>query len=404
VLIDMLTFGMIGPVLPKLIASFVGNDFAHAAQIIGLFATVWALMQFFCSPLLGMLSDRVGRRPVILLSNAVTVVDYAIMAIAPNLWWLFAARVLSGIATANMTAASAYIADVTAPEKRAAAFGMIGSAFGLGFVLGPAIGGIVGNVNPRLTFWVAAGFALLNTLYGLFVLPESLSPEHRIKRLEWKRANPLGSLRLLRSHHELWGLTWVNFITYVAHEVFPNIWVFYCIAAFNWSTGSVGLTLALVGIVAAINQATMVRPVVARLGERRTLLASLALAVIGLALLGTNNGIVFLVAAVIIALPMYQASSQALMTRRVRPAEQGELQGALGSVRGISMLIGPAIFTLTFAQFAGPWRSFGLIGAPWLLAALLYTVSLLVAWRVTSHADNVVLAMPEPAPPIYAEG
>jgi DHA1 family tetracycline resistance protein-like MFS transporter len=404
VLIDMLTFGMIGPVLPKLIASFVGNDFAHAAQIIGLFATVWALMQFFCSPLLGMLSDRVGRRPVILLSNAVTVADYAIMAIAPNLWWLFAARVLSGIATANMTAASAYIADVTAPEKRAAAFGMIGSAFGLGFVLGPAIGGIVGNVNPRLTFWVAAGFALLNTLYGLFVLPESLSPEHRIKRLEWKRANPLGSLRLLRSHHELWGLTWVNFITYVAHEVFPNIWVIYCIAAFNWSTGSVGLTLALVGIVAAINQATMVRPVVARLGERRTLLASLALAVIGLALLGTNNGIVFLVAAVIIALPMYQASSQALMTRRVRPAEQGELQGALGSVRGISMLIGPAIFTLTFAQFAGPWRSFGLIGAPWLLAALLYTVSLLVAWRVTSHADDVVLAMPEPAPPIYAEG
>jgi DHA1 family tetracycline resistance protein-like MFS transporter len=404
VLIDMLTFGMIGPVLPKLIASFVGNDFAHAAQIIGLFATVWALMQFFCSPLLGMLSDRVGRRPVILLSNAVTVADYAIMAIAPNLWWLFAARVLSGIATANMTAASAYIADVTAPEKRAAAFGMIGSAFGLGFVLGPAIGGIVGNVNPRLTFWVAAGFALLNTLYGLFVLPESLSPEHRIKRLEWKRANPLGSLRLLRSHHELWGLTWVNFITYVAHEVFPNIWVIYCIAAFNWSTGSVGLTLALVGIVAAINQATMVRPVVARLGERRTLLASLALAVIGLALLGTNNGIVFLVAAVIIALPMYQASSQALMTRRVRPAEQGELQGALGSVRGISMLIGPAIFTLTFAQFAGPWRSFGLIGAPWLLAALLYTVSLFVAWRVTSHADDVVLAMPEPAPPIYAEG
>jgi DHA1 family tetracycline resistance protein-like MFS transporter len=404
VLIDMLTFGMIGPVLPKLIASFVRNDFAHAAQIIGLFATVWALMQFFCSPLLGMLSDRVGRRPVILLSNAVTVVDYAIMAIAPNLWWLFAARVLSGIATANMTAASAYIADVTAPEKRAAAFGMIGSAFGLGFVLGPAIGGIVGNVNPRLTFWVAAGFALLNTLYGLFVLPESLSPEHRIKRLEWKRANPLGSLRLLRSHHELWGLTWVNFITYVAHEVFPNIWVIYCIAAFNWSTGSVGLTLALVGIVAAINQATMVRPVVARLGERRTLLASLALAVIGLALLGTNNGIVFLVAAVIIALPMYQASSQALMTRRVRPAEQGELQGALGSVRGISMLIGPAIFTLTFAQFAGPWRSFGLIGAPWLLAALLYTVSLLVAWRVTSHADDVVLAMPEPAPPVYAEG
>ncbi len=403
VLIDMLTFGMIGPVLPKLIASFVGDNYSHAAQIIGIFATVWALMQFVCSPLLGMLSDRVGRRPVILLSNAVTAVDYAIMALAPNLWWLFAGRVLSGIATANMTAASAYIADVTPPEKRAAAFGVIGSAFGLGFVLGPAIGGIVGNINPRLTFWAAAGFALLNTLYGLFVLPESLAAENRTRRLEWKRANPIGSLRLLRSHHELWGLTWVNFITYTAHEVFPNIWVIYCIAAFGWSTGSNGLTLALVGVVSAINQATMVRPVVARLGERRVLLASLGLAVVGLALLGTNNGIIFLVGAVLIALPMYQASSQALMTRRVGATEQGELQGALGSVRGISMLIGPLIFTLTFAQFAGPWRSLGLIGAPWLLAALMYAVALFVGWRVTTRADDAVFSIPEPAPPLYAE-
>jgi DHA1 family tetracycline resistance protein-like MFS transporter len=403
VLIDMVTFGMIGPVLPKLIAGFVGNDYAWAAKIIGLFATAWALMQFFCSPLLGMLSDRIGRRPVILISNAVTALDYAIMALAPNLWWLFAGRVLSGIATSNMTAASAYIADVTPPEKRAAAFGMIGSAFGLGFVLGPAIGGMVGNINPRLTFWVAAVFALLNTLYGLFVLPESLPRERRTPRLEWKRANPIGSLRLLRSHHELWGLTWVNFITYIAHEVFPNVWVIYCIAAFGWSTGSIGLTLALVGVVAAINQSTLVGPVVKRLGERRTLLASLVVAAAGLALMGVDNGILFLVAAVIISLPMYQASSQALMTRRVGPAEQGELQGALGSVRGISMLLGPALFSLTFAQFAGPWRSLGLIGAPWLLAALLYIVSLFFAWRVTSRADDVVLPLPEPAPPVYAE-
>lgn len=403
VLIDMLTFGMIGPVLPKLIASFVGNNYAHAAQVIGLFATVWALMQFFCSPLLGMLSDRVGRRPVILISNAVAAIDYAIMALAPNLWWLFAGRVLSGIATANIATASAYIADVTEPAKRAAAFGMIGSAFGLGFVLGPAVGGIVGNIDPRLTFWAAAGFALLNTLYGLVVLPESLPLERRTRTLEWKRANPLGSLKLLRSHHELWGLTWVNLITYTAHEVFPNIWVIFCIAAYGWSTGSIGLTLALVGIVAAINQATMVGPVVKRLGERRVLLGSLVIAVVGLALLGTNSGIVFLIGAVVVALPMYQASSQALMTRRVSAAEQGELQGALGSIRGISMLIGPSIFTLTFAQFAGPWRHAGLIGAPWFLAALFYAVSLVVAWRVTSRSDDVVLPLPEPAPPIYAE-
>ena len=393
VLIDMVTFGMIGPVLPKLIAGFVGNDYAWAAEIIGLFATAWALMQFFCSPLLGMLSDRVGRRPVILLSNAITVIDYAIMALAPNLWWLFAGRI-SGITTSNMTAASAYIADVTPPEKRASAFGILGSAFGLGFVLGPAIGGLVGNVNPRLTFWAAALFALLNALYGLFVLPESLPRERRASRLEWKRANPLGSLRLLRSHHELWGLTWVNFITYVGHEVLPNVWVIYCIAVFGWSTGSIGLTLTLVGTISTINQLTMIGPVVKRLGERRTLLASLLVAAGGLALMGTNNGILFLVAAAIIALPMYQASSQALMTRRVAPGEQGELQGALGSVRGISMLIGPSLFTLTFAQFAGPWRHLGLIGAPWLLAALLYVVSLLIAWRVTSRADDVVLPVP----------
>lgn len=403
VLIDMVTFGMIGPVLPKLIAGFVDNNYARAAEIIGVFATVWALMQFFCSPLLGMLSDRIGRRPVILISNAVTVVDYAIMALAPNLSWLFAGRVLSGIATSNMSAASAYIADVTPPEKRAAAFGMLGSAFGLGFVLGPAIGGLVGNINPRLTFWAAAAFALLNTLYGLFVLPESLARERRTPKLEWKRANPVGSLRLLRSHHELWGLTWVNAITYLAHEVFPNVWVIYCIAAFGWSTGSVGLTLALVGTVSAINQATMVGRVVKRLGERRTLLASLVIAVAGLALMGTNNGILFLIAAVVISLPMYQASSQALMTRRVGPEAQGELQGALGSIRGISMLIGPSLFTLTFAQFAGPWRSLGLIGAPWFLAALLYAGSLILAWRVTSRTDDVVLPLPEPAPPVYAE-
>lgn len=403
VLIDMVTFGMIGPVLPKLIAGFVDYNYARAAEIIGVFATVWALMQFFCSPLLGMLSDRIGRRPVILISNAVTVVDYAIMALAPNLSWLFAGRVLSGIATSNMSAASAYIADVTPPEKRAAAFGMLGSAFGLGFVLGPAIGGLVGNINPRLTFWAAAAFALLNTLYGLFVLPESLARERRTPKLEWKRANPVGSLRLLRSHHELWGLTWVNAITYLAHEVFPNVWVIYCIAAFGWSTGSVGLTLALVGTISAINQATMVGRVVKRLGERRTLLASLVIAVAGLALMGTNNGVLFLVAAVVISLPMYQASSQALMTRRVGPEAQGELQGALGSIRGISMLIGPSLFTLTFAQFAGPWRSLGLIGAPWFLAALLYAGSLILAWRVTSRTDDVVLPLPEPAPPVYAE-
>jgi MFS transporter, DHA1 family, tetracycline resistance protein len=404
VVLDMVAIGMIGPVLPKLIASFTGGNMANAAAIIGIFGTVWALMQFFASPLLGMLSDRVGRRPVILLSNAVTAVDYVIMALAPNLAWLFAGRVLSGIATANMTAASAYIADVTPPENRAKAFGILGSAFGLGFVLGPAIGGLIGNVDPRLTFWAAALFSLINTLYGIFVLPESLPRDKRTPRLEWKRANPVGSLKLLRSHHELWGLTWVNFISYVAHEVFPNVWVIYCIAVFGWSTGSIGLTLTLVGVLTVINQATMIGPVVARFGERRVLLASLILAAAGTAIMGTDNGIVFFMAIFVICLPMYNATSQSMMTRHVGASEQGELQGALGSIRGISMMIGPGIFTFIFAQFIGPWRSLGLPGAPWYVAAIMYAGAFVVAWRVTGKADDVALPLPDPAPIPYLEG
>lgn len=404
VALDMITFGMIGPVLPKLIAGFVGGNMANAGYVIGIFATVWALMQFFASPMLGMLSDRVGRRPVILISTAVTAIDYVIMALAPNLLWLFAGRVLSGIATANISAASAYIADVTPPEGRAKAFGVLGSAFGLGFILGPAIGGLVGNIDPRLTFWAAALCSLINTLYGLFVLPESLAPEKRTPRLDWKRANPVGSLKLLRSHHELWGLSWVNFIGYVAHEVFPNVWVIYCIAVFGWSTGSIGLTLTLVGVLTAVNQATMIGPVVAKFGERRVLLASLVFAVAGTALMGTDNGIVFLAAIVIVCLPMYNASSQALMTRRVGASEQGELQGALGSIRGISMLIGPGLFTFVFAQFIGPWRAAGLPGAPWYLAALMYAAAFVLAWRVTGKADDVALPAPEPAAVSYVEG
>jgi DHA1 family tetracycline resistance protein-like MFS transporter len=404
VMLDMLTFGMIGPVLPKLIASFVGGNMANAAAVIGIFATAWALMQFFMSPLLGMISDRVGRRPVILLSNAVTAIDYVIMALAPNLLWLFAGRVLSGIATANMTAASAYIADVTPPEKRAKAFGLLGSAFGLGFILGPAIGGLVGNIDPRLTFWAAALCSLINTLYGIFVLPESLTPDLRTARLEWKRANPVGSLKLLRSHHELWGLTWVNFIGYLAHEIFPNVWVIFCIAVFGWSTGSIGLSLALVGILTAVNQATMVGPVVAKFGERRVLLASLVLATVGCALMGTANGVIFLIAVVVICLPMYNATSQSLMTRHVSPSEQGELQGALGSIRGISMLIGPGLFTFAFAQFIGPWRSAGLPGAPWYLAALMYAGAFVFAWRATTRNDDVILPVPESAPISYVDG
>jgi DHA1 family tetracycline resistance protein-like MFS transporter len=404
VALDMIAIGIIAPVLPKLITSFLGGNVSNAAVITGIFATVWALGQFFCSPVLGMLSDRIGRRPVILISNAVTAIDYVIMAVAPNLWWLFAGRVLSGVATANLSAAYAYIADVTSPEKRAAAYGLLASAFGLGFIVGPAIGGFAGSVDPRLPFWIAAGFSLLNTLYGIFVLRESLPLELRTKSFDWKRANPIGSLKLLRRHHELYGLATVSFIALIAHEALPNLWVLYCIAQFGWNQRSIGLGLALVGVVSSLNAALLVGPVVKKLGERRTLLVGLTTFAFGCALFASQNVAIAIAGMVVLCLSIYNAPTQSLMSKRVGPSEQGELQGAMGSMRGIAMLISPMLFAMTFAQFTGPWRSLNLIGAPFYLAAAMLIVALAVAIRVTTRADDEVLPIPEPVQMTVVEG
>jgi MFS transporter, DHA1 family, tetracycline resistance protein len=405
VAIDMVALGIIAPVLPALIAAFLRGDLSRAAEITGVFATVWAAMQFGCSPLLGMLSDRVGRRPVILISCAVTAVDFAIMALAPSLWWLFGGRVLSGMATANMPTAFAYVADVTPHERRARAYGLLSAAFGLGFVVGPAIGGLAGSVNPRLPFWIAAGLALLNTVYGLAVLPESLAPEHRAPGLAWKRANPVGSLKLLRRHRELYGLAGVTFIALVAHEVLPVLWVLYLIAQFGWGMRAIGLSLALVGVCSAITAATLVGPVVARLGERRTLLVGLTTFAFGNALIGVHSVPAFVVGVVVLCLSIYNSPVQALMSRCVGPSEQGELQGALGSLRGVAMMIGPVIFAWAFAKVSGPWRTLGLLGAPFWLAAAMVAVALLLAWTATSREGEPRAMAREPVGPARrAEG
>ncbi len=404
VALDMIAVGVIAPVLPKLIADFLGGSIPNAAEASGIFATVWALGQFVCSPLLGMLSDRVGRRPVILISNGVTVIDYAIMALAPNLGWLFFGRVLSGVATANMTAAYAYVADVTAPEKRAAAYGMLASAFGLGFILGPVIGGFAGAADPRLPFWIAAGLGLLNTLYGAFVLRESLPPERRTAGLDWKRANPIGSLKLLRRHRELFGLSTVSFIALIAQQALPNLWVLYCIAQFEWNQRAIGLGLALVGVVSSLNAALLVGPVVKRLGERRTLVFGLLTFATGCALFASSNVLVAIAGIVVICCSIFNSPLQSLLSQRVDPSEQGELQGALGSMRGIAMLISPLLFAAVFYQFAGPWRALDLQGAPFLLAAAMVLVALAVAIRVTTRRDDAVLPMPEPVPITVVDG
>src|ERR1043166_2311230 len=250
VTLDMLAIGLIAPVLPKLILDFLGGNMKVAADWNGIFGTVFAAMQFFFSPVLGVLSDRFGRRPVILLSNLGLGLDYIVMALAPTMSWLFLGRIISGITSSSIPTAMAYIADVVPREKRAGAFGMIGVAFGLGFILGPAIGGPLGDISPRLPFLVAAGFSLTNWFYGYIFVPESLRQEHR-KEFTLRRANPIGSLVLLRSHPELWKLATLQFLAYVSHEVFV-IWALYAIYRFAWNQTTICISLALVGVFAAV--------------------------------------------------------------------------------------------------------------------------------------------------------
>ena len=397
VVLDVLALGIIVPVLPPLVVMFLGGNTARAAEIYGLFATAWALMQFVASPVLGALSDRFGRRPIILLSVAGLGLDYILMALAPTLGWLFVGRVISGVTSASFATAAAYIADVTPPEDRAKNYGLIGAAFGLGFVLGPVMGGLLGTISPRLPFWVSAALCLTNALYGLFVLPESL-PRERRTAFSWARANPVGSLRLLRSHPELFGLAGVTFLYYVAHEVLPSTFVLYTSYRYRWNPGMVGLTLALVGVCTAIVSGKLVGPIVARIGERRAALAGLACGAIAFAIYGlAPTGWAFLAGVPVMAFwGLYGPSAQGIMTQRVLPTEQGQLQGAIMGLRGLSGLISPFIFTFTFATFISH-PSLYLPGAPFLLAGALLGAAFLAAWRVMRHPGAV-------RAPLAAEG
>ena len=371
VALDVLALGIIIPVLPNLILRFLQGDTEAAAWMVMMFQVLWALMQFFFSPILGSLSDRFGRRPVILISNFGLGLDYILMALAPSLAWLLVGRIVSGITAASISTAGAYIADVTPPEKRAAGFGMIGAAFGLGFVLGPAVGGLLGGIDPRLPFWAAAGLSLSNAMYGLFVLPESLPHEKR-SPFSWKRANPLGSLRLLRSRPALLGLATVAFLGFLAHEVYPATFVLYAEARYGWNETTVGLTLAAVGVCAAIVQAGVVRPAVARFGERRVLLTGLLCGAIGFVVYGlAPTGELFWLGIPIVAFwGMSGPAVQGLMTRRVEPTEQGQLQGAHSSLRGVSGLIGPFLFAAAFVAGIHGFEAFPVPGAAFLLGAI----------------------------------
>lgn len=383
VTLDLVAVGIVAPVLPKLVTGFQGGSIADAALWTGLLATLWAAMQFVAAPIMGSLSDHFGRRPVILASNIGLGLDYVLMALAPSLGWLVLGRVLSGITSASYPTAAAYIADVTPPEKRAARYGMLGAAFGLGFVVGPALGGLLGHIDLRLPFWVAAGLSLANALYGLIILPESLPPALR-RPFSLRSANVVGSVRLLRSHPELAGLALVLFTMALAHEALPSLFVLYTDQRYGWSAATVGLALSAIGVGSSLVSMLLVRPAARVLGERRTALLGLLLGVAAYGVFGVApTGALFMAGIALVALyGIAGPAIQSLMSQRADPTVQGHLQGAIGSLRAITGMVGPLLFTQLFSGVVAGGGQGVVLGTPYLLAAALLLAGLLLALRV----------------------
>ena len=380
VTMDMLAMGMIAPVLPRLISGFMNGNAVNAAQMLGVFGTVFAGIQFLFSPVLGSLSDRFGRRPVVLLSNFGLGLDYLLMAWAPALGWLFVGRVISGLTASSVPTAMAYMADVTPQEKRASAFGLLGAAFGMGFVLGPALGGLLGSVNPRLPFWVAGGLSLLNGMYGLFVLPESLKKENR-SPFSWRRANPVGSVALLGRKKVLLGMAAVLLLGYTAQQSLMNVYVIYCDYRFHWTDRTVGLSLATVGLFSGLYGALLVKRAVSKLGERGAMSTGLIFGAIGWIMMGySTNGILMWAGIPVLNLmAIVWPSAQSIMSREVSVSEQGQLQGAVQSLRGIAGLLGPGLFTYIFSKSIGTGAVIRAPGMAFYVAAGILILSLIVS-------------------------
>jgi DHA1 family tetracycline resistance protein-like MFS transporter len=378
--LDWLVVGIVSPVVPTLIVQFMGGHIDTATVISGAFGTAFAVMQLVASPVLGLLSDRFGRRPVILLSTAGSAVECLILAFAPNVWWLFLGRVLTGITAASATAASAYIADVTTPEKRAAAFGLAGAAFGVGFTVGPAVGGLLAHFGLRVPFFVAAGLMIASTLYGLFVLPESLAPESRHTEFAWARANPLGSLKLVRRHRDLFGLLIALFCSNLAVQSF-SVFVLFTIFRYNWSALDNGIGLGFFGAISVV-ATVLVGKLVARFGGRAVVVAGFGIGSVGFLVYGfAPTGIIFACALPLTGIwAIAGAPVQSAMSQHVTAGEQGELQGAIGSMRSISMIVGPAFFSLVFAAVSAK-GIYPLVGAPWFFGALLLVGAMIFAVR-----------------------
>ena len=384
VLVDIIGFGLIVPVLPALLMKLTGAGVSRAAIYGGWLAFVYAIMQFVCAPVLGNLSDRFGRRPVLLFAVGALGVDYIVMGVAPTLAWLFVGRTISGMAGASFTPAYAYVADISPPERRAQNFGLISGAFGVGFILGPALGGLLGGLGPRAPFFAAAGLSLLNFLYGVVVLPETVAPDKR-RAFDWKRANPLGTLLELRKHRVVLGLLCALFLWMVGHQVMPATWAFYTKYRFGWPERTIGASLALAGLVMALSQAILLRLLVPRLGERRAALLGIAVATVGYLGYGTATAgwMMFAWLATWFFGAIVMPTTNALMSHRVAPDAQGELQGAVASLYSLSSIAGPPLMTQLFGHFSAPTAPVHLPGAAFFAAAALATASWAVYWVVT---------------------
>ncbi|MFN3228542.1 MAG: TCR/Tet family MFS transporter [Asticcacaulis sp.] len=388
-LLDVMALGIVIPVLPKLVESFTGSV-SLAGFYVGLFGTLWGLMQFVFSPIMGGLSDRFGRRPVILASNFGLAIAYGLMALAPNLIWLLVARLVSGIMAASLTTAFAYVADITPPEKRTGAYGLVGASFGLGFVIGPVVGGLIGDFDPRWPFWLAGGLSLLNGLYGLMILPESL-PKDKRSAFSWAKANPVGSLKLLGGNKNLSGLALVNFLAQFAHYALPTCFVLYAGARYGWGSKEVGYVLAVIGVCAALVQGVLARFVAKWIGERATVVVALSFGALGFLIYGiAPTGDLFLIGVPVMSLwGMAGPSTQSLMTQLVDPTQQGRLQGANMSLNALAGVIAPVIFGQSLSLVSAPGHPDWWLGAPFVLGSLFLGLASLQAMRMFAKLAKV---------------
>jgi Arabinose efflux permease len=383
-LLDTIGFGLIMPVYPRLLVEITGESLSRAAIYGGWLGFIYAAMQFLAAPILGNLSDRYGRRRVILLAVGALGIDYIIMGFAPTLAWLFVGRAIAGAAGASFTPAYAYVADITPPERRAQNFGVVSAAFGIGFIIGPAIGGLLGTLGPRAPSFAAAALSLTNFIYGFFVLPESLPAERR-RAFQWRRANPLGTLAQMKKHPVVLGLLFALFLWSLANQVMPSTWAFYTKFRFGWSEAMIGASFAAVGVVMASSQLIVMRRLVPRLGERRAALIGIASGTLGYLgwALATTSWMMFAIFATWFFGAIVMPTTNALMSHRITADAQGELQGAVASLFSLSAIIGPPIMTHLFARFTAPDSPVHVPGAAFLAAAVLALGCLVIFWLST---------------------